>query len=918
MDQSEWFVLLLSEDAAQSVWVDREVAYWLEHKEASRIIPVVTDGQFSWEKGDISPYSTAALPSLFGVYGEEPRWVDLRFARSESQLDLRHAGFRDAVADIASAIRDVPKDELESEEIRQHRRTIRTAWVGAVALLVLLVAATVGAVVAVDQSSEAKDQRVQAERQATVAKEERDRANAERERADQQAAIAEEQALLARVRELVTASQANLGVDPERSILLGLEAVGVAAGAEGSVLLESASALHQPLAASRVVGRIGGSWFVDYSLDGKLMVTGFTGPLGVREDAAIWDTATGERLHYLPSPEGRIADSPWQSEFSADGSSVAIGYVPTWQSQGESGPLVVLWDVASGDMVASFDDPDFDGAQGLSFSPDGSFLVAETRVSSSSITGVIVWDITSGAKRYEITHGEGHFVKGPSLSPDGSLLAVVDGAIEVGAPRRIVLYDAATGTEVSSLEVPEGMDPHRTVFDPSGQQLAAISQIPARLTIWNVEGGTLELSLVLEGEPMGLEWSPSGRLVAVSGNRTPRLIDAATGDTVMTLQGQNTFVWDLAFHPTGDRLAGPGFFADTLIWDIAPAIRREVASLATPYAGFGGMAYTVDGARIMVNAAHPERGATVALLDPDTGVVLAEIPHQHRGDFPVGPRLFPDAGLVGSVNSDGSAALHDTQTLEKVVSLPDGFFALAVSRDGTRVLLNPIDNEGEAVVATVGSWETWATLDQPQFQIPPQYAFFDPTGDRLMADDRLIDVTTGKIVADVAALNVAAGGSGNLFFGRFSPDGKQVVFHTATGGLLLLDVEALEGGADMQQALLWETTAHSSATLWSYFSTDGTLIATMGLDSQLKVWDTATGALVADLGAFVWGHAFHPDGEHLIAGDTEGTIQILTLNIDELIDIAKSRITRSFTANECATYRIDPCPILEDIQSGSA
>ena len=47
MDQSSWFVLLLSEDAAGSVWVDREVAWWLEHKDASRIIPVVTDGELA-------------------------------------------------------------------------------------------------------------------------------------------------------------------------------------------------------------------------------------------------------------------------------------------------------------------------------------------------------------------------------------------------------------------------------------------------------------------------------------------------------------------------------------------------------------------------------------------------------------------------------------------------------------------------------------------------------------------------------------------------------------------------------------------------------------------------------------------------------------------------------------------------------
>jgi WD40 repeat protein len=859
MDQSSWFVLLLSEDAARSVWVDREVAWWLEHKDPARIIPVVTDGQFGWTAGDISLESTAAPPSLRGAFTDEPRWVDLRFARSETQLDLRHTEFRGAVADIASAIRAVPKDELESEEVKLHRRTIRTAWTAGIALLVLGLAALVAAFIAVDQSNEVRTQRDEA-----------------------------------RARERAANSLLNLDVDPELSILLALGAVDAAGEVRSPVLSEPVTALHRALAASRVGLRLPSGWFVDYSPEGSVLATGLTNELGM-EDAVISDAETGEQIRVLPSPEGRAA---WKAAFSPDGDSLAVGYEERGANGtgGAGGPLVVLWDAITGEMVTTFDDSLLTDADTVAFSPDGALLAVAAR--SDMHSSVIVWEVDSGTEQYRIDSAQA-----PSFSPDGRVLAVA------GSPTGVTLYDAATGREMAALGVPDDLGLEATAFDPTGQQLAAISALPAaRLAIWDVAGGALELSLDLEGTPWGLEWSPSGRLVAVAGNEAPRLIDAATGDTVMILRGQKASVWDLAFHPTGDRLAAAGLFADTVIWDTAPAVRREVVSLATPYAGFGGMAYTADGTGIVVNAFHPEKGATVALIDPDIGAVQAELPYQQRGEFPVGPRLFPDAGLVASVNSDWSAALHDAQTFEKVGSLPDGFFALAVGRDGTRVLLNPIDNEGEAVVAVVGSWETLATLD------PPGYAFFDPTGDRLMADGALIDVTTGSIVADVAALDVPDG----TFFGRFSPNGNQVVFLTVTGGLLLLDVAALEAGLDMEQVLVWETTAHSSPTLWSYFSPDGTLIATMGSDGQLKVWDTATGALVADLGAFVWGHAFHPDGEHLIAGDTAGTIQVLTLNVDELIDIATSRITRSFTDDECATYRIDPCPTLEDLKSGSA
>ena len=144
LDASAWFVLLLSPDAAESEWVNREVEYWLANKPAERIIPVVTEGVVAWDgEGTVSP------PALHGAFPHEPRWVDLRFAKGDDQLDLKHPTFSAAIADIASAIRGVPKDELESEEVRQHRRTIRTALIGGVALVVLLVASVVAGLAAI-------------------------------------------------------------------------------------------------------------------------------------------------------------------------------------------------------------------------------------------------------------------------------------------------------------------------------------------------------------------------------------------------------------------------------------------------------------------------------------------------------------------------------------------------------------------------------------------------------------------------------------------------------------------------------------------------------------------------------------------------------------------------------------------------
>jgi hypothetical protein len=66
---------------------------------------------------------------------------------------------QECVADIAAAVRNVPKDALVGEHIRYHRRAMRLARGGVIALVVLLIAALVAAVVAWKQSATAREER---------------------------------------------------------------------------------------------------------------------------------------------------------------------------------------------------------------------------------------------------------------------------------------------------------------------------------------------------------------------------------------------------------------------------------------------------------------------------------------------------------------------------------------------------------------------------------------------------------------------------------------------------------------------------------------------------------------------------------------------------------------------------------------
>ena len=139
LDDSEWFVLLTSPLAAQSEWVNREIEHWKANGSVDRILPVVTDGHWQWdeETGDFTADSDAVPPALHGVFGDEPRHLDLRWAHEEKHLDLHNGRFRNAVAEVAAPLHGRSKDEIEGEDVRQHRRTLRTAWSAAATLAVL-------------------------------------------------------------------------------------------------------------------------------------------------------------------------------------------------------------------------------------------------------------------------------------------------------------------------------------------------------------------------------------------------------------------------------------------------------------------------------------------------------------------------------------------------------------------------------------------------------------------------------------------------------------------------------------------------------------------------------------------------------------------------------------------------------------
>ena len=178
-----------------------------------QLLPVLTDGEWIWDPSNDDfdwERSTAVPAALRGRFTEEPRHLDLRWARSESELDLRHSRFREAVAQLAAPMHDTTPEDLESSDVARFRHVVRLrrAVIAVLAALLLLVSAA--GVVAVRNAREAQHQQALANQNA--------------QEAQQQQTLAERQARRALALQLLAQAKVTASRQKTLSLLLVAEA----------------------------------------------------------------------------------------------------------------------------------------------------------------------------------------------------------------------------------------------------------------------------------------------------------------------------------------------------------------------------------------------------------------------------------------------------------------------------------------------------------------------------------------------------------------------------------------------------------------------------------------------------------------------------------------------------------------------
>src|SRR5215469_15620050 len=472
LSSSDWFILMASRKAAESVWVRHEIAWWLANRSAQRILIAWTDGDLRWQGDDFDWRNTNAIPpELAGEFPSEPRWVDLRSVRPIRAVpgpdDTSRRTFRghisrvpglqlgDVVAEFAAPIRRLDKDSLVGHYVKVRRRTLRTVQ-GVIAALAALVVALSGSTL-----------------YATI---------------QQREAVRQQRIAIGKA--LTAQADALRDTQPRVSLMLSVKAMQLDPSGDAR------ASLITTIGQTHYAGTLAGlGWrVVTFTPDGHTLASS-------RGDSGIlWAVDDHQQPVVLARLRGNaVAVSP-------DGHTLA--------TSGEDG-RAMLWDI--GDRSHPVRLSTLDGVATLAFGPDG-----RTLATGKGNGTAILWDLSDRAHPVPLTTLGGHTgdVRSVAFSPDGRTFATGSGdgttilwdLADRSHPVPLTTLGNRTLGDLSALS-----DTVETiVFSPDGSTFATSSPFNAAV-LWDLGDRTHPRRLSTLGllsDPRAIAFGPGGRTLA--------------------------------------------------------------------------------------------------------------------------------------------------------------------------------------------------------------------------------------------------------------------------------------------------------------------------------------------------------------------------------------------------------------------
>ncbi len=392
-----------------------------------------------------------------------------------------------------------------------------------------------------------------------------------------------------------------------------------------------------------------------------------------------------------------------------------------------------------------------------------------------------------------------------------------------------------------------------------------------------------ELGLLLAMESISVTYSVDGSYKVEA---YAALWQALDSPPYVVLRGHTGSVNSAHFDPQGQQILTASADKTARLWDLAG---EPVAILVGHKAAVLTARFSSDG-RYVLTASED---STARLWSMSGDLVAEFLGH----DGPVNDGVFgpsvegePSSELILTASADTTARVWDTAgnpiatlsghtgPVNSAVFNTAGDLIVTASADGTARLWSP---DGTPVATLAGH------------TAPVNYAEFSPDGELVLtaSEDgtaRLWNLM-GRSVASIS------GHTKPISHAAFSPDGDRVVTASADGTARLWDVQG------RPVVILAE---HSGPVNHVAFSPDGVLIATASADGNIRLWHRdgqALGALSGRNAEALYAD-FSPDSQVVVTGKAGGAARVHYISIEQMMALARTRVTRSLTPEELQTY----------------
>ena len=248
-------------------------------------------------------------------------------------------------------------------------------------------------------------------------------------------------------------------------------------------------------------------------------------------------------------------------------------------------PALNYWDMSAHpprlERVLRISDDTNHAPYAFDLSPDGKSIL----FSVGSSRDINIWDIENGKRVFELANeGFGVYVSNERFVSHETYA------------KKIILWEAKSGRQIKSLEVPIENFVSRIVPSPDGEQIIATDYVS--FAAIELESGDTKYVNKKRAGSVPTCFSPDGRLVAMGSSTTTVVtVDASTGELVKRMNSAG----DAAFSPDSSNLAIIGRDGVVTTADPYTGVIRKTIRIADSDGLDGNIAYAPDGRHLLVS-----------------------------------------------------------------------------------------------------------------------------------------------------------------------------------------------------------------------------------------------------------------------------------------------------------------------------